>query len=194
MRELALEAFQMQMMKLVSFLPEEIQFYMQQAEYVEYKKKEYLLKKGEVENYLYFIYSGIVRVYFPKEDREICIDFGFPNSLICSFISFENRKPSDISIQTITPVKVIRFTKELVERFNSSSKNSERLTRITVGALYSQKVKKEMMLLSQNAEEHYLYLIKKHPEVTSNIPVKDIASYLGILPESLSRIRKKINN
>jgi CRP-like cAMP-binding protein len=179
--------------RFVQFLPEELAFYEQKVEYLEIPRKGVILNEGEIENYLYFILDGVTRVYFNGHKREVCVDFGFANQFICSFISYKTNKPSALTIQAITPVKLLRIHKSDVEELNATSINSERLGRIAMEILYANKLKREMSLLSLSAEENYLLLIDKHPEVAQNVPVKDLATYLGIHPESLSRIRKKIH-
>jgi CRP/FNR family transcriptional regulator, anaerobic regulatory protein len=181
-------------LKFVNFIPEEFSFYEKNLELVSYKKRDFILKAGETENYLYFILEGITKMFFTRNGKDICIEFGFPNTMHCSFISFETRKPSELSVKALSNVKMFRLHKSQVDEFHNLSKNSERFGRISVGVLLAGKMKREMMLLSHSAEEKYEYLLRKHPEVAKNIPVKDLASYLGIHPESLSRIRTKFKN
>lgn len=187
------DIFKDQALRFVQFLPEELDYYQQKIEYREIPKKGIILNEGEVENYIYFVVEGVVRVFFQGEKREICVDFGFPNQLVCSFISFQTRRASGLTIQAITPVKYLQIHRDDVEAFHEISKNSERMGRLAVEILYANKLKREMSLLSLSAEENYLLMLRKHPEIAQNVPVKDLATYLGIHPESLSRIRKKIH-
>ncbi len=187
------DIFKDQALRFVQFLPEELDYYQQKIEYREIPKKGIILNEGEVENYIYFVVEGVVRVFFQGEKREICVDFGFPNQLVCSFISFQTRRASALTIQAITPVKYLQIHRDDVEAFHAVSKNSERMGRLAVEILYANKLKREMSLLSLSAEENYLLMLRRHPEIAQNVPVKDLATYLGIHPESLSRIRKKIH-
>lgn len=187
------DVFKEQALRFVQFLPEEFEYYQQKVEYKEISKKGIILNEGEVENYIYFILEGVVRVFFQGDKREICVDFGFSNQLVCSFISFQTRRSSALTIQAITPVKYLRIHRDDVEAFHAISKNSERIGRLAVEVLYANKLKREMSLLSLSAEENYLLMLRRHPEIAQNVPVKDLATYLGIHPESLSRIRKKIH-
>jgi CRP/FNR family transcriptional regulator, anaerobic regulatory protein len=189
-----LKQFQDFSLKFVNFIPEEFSFYEKNLELVSYKKKEIILREGEIEDYLCFILEGITKTYFTRNGKNICIEFGFPNTMHCSFISFETRKPSELSVQALSNLKMFRLHKNHVDEFHSFSKNSERFGRISASVLLADKMKREMMLLSHSAEEKYEYLLRKHPEVAKNIPVKDLASYLGIHPESLSRIRTKFKS
>ena len=179
--------------KYIDFLPEEFEFYENTVDVVEVKKKDFLLKAGNVENYMYYVIEGSFRHFLVKDGKEICTDFVFPDTMMSSFISFGSRKPSFINIQALSDAKVMRISKVDVDKFNDFSKNSERFTRQTTEILYTQKALREISLISTTAEERYLRLLEKYPKIEKVIAVKDIATYLGIHPESLSRIRKKVH-
>jgi len=178
--------------RFVDFLPEEWDHYEQHIEAVEYRKKAFLTRSGETENYIYFLTQGVTRQFFVDGEREICLDFGFKNNLVSSYVSFLDRQPSQLNIQAITPIKALRVDYDAVQHLHNRSKNSERFGRLVAEHLYRSKLQREMLLLSLGAEEKYRYLLSKQPEFVQMIPVKDIASYLGIHPETLSRIRKSI--
>jgi CRP/FNR family transcriptional regulator, anaerobic regulatory protein len=167
-------------------------YYEPYIEPVSYERKTFLTQIGEVENYVYWITEGVVRIYFIDNQREICIDFGFENNLVCSYLSFITRQPSDLNIQVIAPVKAYRIQHQYIQNLLNISQKHERFIRTITEQLYIQKANRERHLLSRSAEENYQDLIQKHPNIVQYLPVKDIASYLGIHPESLSRIRKRI--
>ena len=179
--------------KYIDFLPEEVDYYEENIEYIEIKKKEFLLKSGEIEQYSYFIIEGAFRQFIEKDGKEICIEFGFPNNILCAFLSYHSAKPSTISVQALSNGKLLRLSKKNVDEFNEISKNSERFTRKTMEFFYTVKLKREISLLTTTAEERYLKLLEIQPKIIKIIPVKDLATYLGIHPESLSRIRKKVH-
>lgn len=178
--------------KFVDFLPDEWSHYEHHIEWVEFRKKEFLTKCDEVENYIYFIEEGLTRQYFISSEREICLDFGFRHNLISAYVSFLTREPSALCIQALTSVRALRIHYDAVQQLHNISKNSERFGRLVAEQLYRVKLQREMMLLSLSAEEKYRHMLQKQPEFIQMIPVKDIASYLGIHPETLSRIRKNI--
>lgn len=178
---------------LNDFPAKEWEFYEKYAEHVQYHKKGLLTSMGEVENYIYFIKSGAVRSYFIKDKREICVDFGFENDFVSAYTSFLTRLPSDVHVQALSHVQAMRVHYQFVYQMSEISKLHERFGRVIAERLYMNKPRREMQLLSHSAEENYRDLIENHPEVVKYIPVKDIASYLGIHPESLSRIRKNMH-
>jgi CRP/FNR family transcriptional regulator, anaerobic regulatory protein len=179
--------------KYVNFLPEEMKFYEERVELVNVAKKEFLIKIGEVENHLYFVVDGLFRLYLISNGKEICVDFAFKNQMMSSFLSFKFQKPSIINIQALSDSKVLKLHRSYIDEFNEISKNSERFTRETMELLYCQKLQREITFLTTSAEERYRRIADKQPELVKAIAVKDLATYLGIHPESLSRIRKKVH-
>ena len=180
--------------KVASFDESEWDYYRQHVEFVVFEKKDLLTRKGDVEHYVYFILSGIVRHFFVWEEREVCLDFGFEKNLVSSYVSFVSQKPSDISIQALTSVKAFRIHYHHVEAMYAMSKRHEHFGRVIAERLFAHRLQREMILLSMSAEEKYRHLLSERPDLIRKIPVKDIASYLGIHPESLSRIRSKIHS
>lgn len=180
--------------KVASFDESEWDYYRQHVEFVVFDKKDLLTRNGEVEHYVYFILSGIVRHFFVWDEREVCLDFGFEKNLVSSYVSFVSQKPSDISIQALTTVKAFRIHYHHVEAMYAMSKRHEHFGRLIAERLFAHRLQREMILLSMSAEEKYRHLLSERPDLIRKIPVKDIASYLGIHPESLSRIRSKIHS
>lgn len=180
--------------RFVQFLPEEFDFYKDKSDIITVKKKDIILASGEVEKYIYFIIEGTFRIYTQHNNREVSVEFGFPNNIISSYISYYTQEPSTLAIQALTDAKFIRLLKSDIDYFNNISKNCEHFTRKIMETLYICKCKKEILLLTHSAEERYLQLVHKHPLIGNTVPIKDLATYLGIQPESLSRIRRKIHN
>ncbi|MFT4032244.1 MAG: Crp/Fnr family transcriptional regulator [Siphonobacter sp.] len=162
------------------------------VETVHLKGRDILLQIGQVENYLYFINEGLLRFYIKKDEREISLDFVEQKQIFCSFISYVGRMPSEVCIQALVPATVYRIHFDVVEKLLDESKCYERFARLLVGSLYLRKLQKEINLLTRSAEENYASILLETPQVVKDIPVKDMASYLGIHPDSLSRIRRKL--
>ncbi len=162
-----------------------------QIEHLKYNKNECLTKMGEVENYYYFIKSGSIKVSYIKEDKEFILDFWFENEIIFSFSSLIERLPSEIELRAISETVAERIHyKQLNELYKTSHAVSE-IGRKLTEQIYLHKVKKQISLLTTTAEERYESLVKKSGRLILEMSVKDIASYLGIKSESLSRIRRK---
>lgn len=162
------------------------------------KRKSYLegsiiLIPGQTDNYLSFLNSGLIRYYVQTQSKESTFDFVLPNSFYCHYDSFYSRKPTRFISQALSDCEVIRIHNDDLMELYSTCKYAKDLTRIAVEKLLEKKVKRELSLLIDTPEQRYLNLIEKKPDLLQKIPQKYIATYLGIVPETLSRIRKRIS-
>lgn len=179
--------------KLANFSTEEWEYYKQLLEEVTFSKKTFLTMRGEVEKYAYFIIEGAVKYEaYTHDGKSICVDLGFKGSFVSSFASCLSQQVSNISIQAVTAVNAFRLYYPKVLELMEQSKNAERFHRLIAEQLYVRESKRTYSLISKNAEQRYLYLLENQPDALRLIAVKDLASYLGIHPDSLSRIRNHI--
>lgn len=156
-----------------------------------YEKDSPLCSIGEIEKNLYFINSGIVEAaMFNNKEEEKIIEFFFPGQFVASFTSLLSQQPSDVFQTCITEcvLEVIDFSK-FKEACRSSPLSSSYYIKLLEEA-YIQRSRREKDFLTLSAEERYKRLFDTRPEIVQQIPVYRIAKYLGIHPESLSRIRK----
>lgn len=172
--------------------PELWQLFANSFDYAEYPKKSFLIREGEVENYLYFILDGGTSSFFVNDGREKCLDLWFSDHFVSSYISFLTRQPSQVFIQALFPTKTLRIHYDVLQEFYRRSEESNKVGRLFAEGLYIARTQREIRFLSQTAEERYLDLLHRQPELVQQLPVKIIASYLGIHSESLSRIRKQL--
>lgn len=157
-----------------------------------YRKKDLILKKGDVDNYLSFVEGGTARLFFTKEFKELTIRFVFKNQYLTAYDSFTQRTPSRCDIEALTDMVVWQIHYDDLQEIYKNHPIGNLIGRLTVEALYVEKVKRELSFLSETAEERYLLLLKEQPDLFQKIPLKHIASYMGITPQALSRIRKRI--
>jgi len=160
--------------------------FQQEDESVIYKKGELLTAEGEVENNLYFIEEGAVKVFYQSELIENIIRLGYNGSMLNSLSSFFNRKPSELFIEAIreTRVKVLKRNK-VVEIIEGSSGYSQFLETILV-----QQLDREIDLMHDSPQQRLTRVLARSPHLFQHVPLKYIASYLRMSPETLSRIRK----
>jgi CRP-like cAMP-binding protein len=154
---------------------------------------EIILSEGQVENYLSFVGQGIVRYYAINDGKEITFDFAFENSFYCAYDSFYNRKKTAVYVQAITACKLYSITSEDLLLLYSKCETSRKLGQSATEFLLSKKVKREMDLLIKSPQERYESLFTEQTKLIQSIPQKYIASYIGVVPETLSRIRKRIS-
>lgn len=160
---------------------------------IHFSKGDYLLRSGEIEKYLYYMESGMVRIfhYDFQRDKETTVDFIFPNQFFLSYESFRDGTPSLLELQAISDVRAYRIGKQLLNTLMKEETFVSVKLQI-MEELFVQKVRKEIQFLTQSPEQIYKYLLEKESVLVQKLPLKYIASYIGITPQALSRIRKRI--
>lgn len=171
----------------------EQEYFVNKLEVRHYNKKEVILQEGKVCNYTYFINKGCLRYYYIVEGKENTAQFFFENAWYTDFESFLSGKPTKQNIEALEKTELLLLSsKDLKEVYNEIPKFEKLGRQMAENAFLGVRHRNEM-LENYSAEERYLTLIKERPKVVERIPQHYIASYLGIQPESLSRIRKKIS-
>ncbi len=179
--------------KFVDLRESELELFRSKLYQIKFEKKEQLISVGKVEGYLYFIDNGIVRFYIPNEDRDTTFAFGFKNQFVSAYDSFLTRSPAKYQIESLTAIHAWRLSYQDLQDLYDKIENGERLGRLIAELLLLKKLEREVSLLKYNAEQRYFNLYSEQPKLIEHIPLKYIASYIGVQPESLSRIRAKIS-
>jgi CRP-like cAMP-binding protein len=169
------------------------QFFSSKLTRREYPKHQLVLKAGQTENYLSFIETGILRFYIPKEEQDLTFAFAFENSFMSGYDSFLTRAPSTYCIQTLKKTILWQITYKDIQSIYSETGIGNTIGRFASEDLYLKKSRREISLLNDSAEQRYLNLFSEQPLLIEKIPLKYIASYIGITPQALSRIRKRIS-
>lgn len=159
----------------------------------EFKKKDIILKKGEVDNYLSFVEEGAARLFFTKENKDLTIRFVFKYQYLTAYDSFTQRTPSRCNIEALTDMVIWQIHYNDLQEIYKVYSIGNMIGRLTVEHMYVEKLNREFSFLSETAEERYLKLMKEQPGLFQMIPLKHIASYMGITPQALSRIRRRIS-
>lgn len=160
----------------------------------DFKKKHIFLKLGKIENHISFIEKGVVRQYIPKEfkEKEITFGFSFKNQFISAYDSFLTRKPSLYEMETLSETRLYSISYKDLQNVYETTEFGNLIGRLTAERLFLLKSKRMQSLLNESAEERYLKLFKERPELINIIPLKYVSSYIGVTPQALSRIRKRI--
>jgi len=158
-----------------------------------FKKGEYIIQEGEVENYLSAVAAGCVRHFVMKDGNDVSFEFAFENELSNSYASFLSRKPSRIYIEAIEAVSLVSIHYDSLQELYKDSATGERIGRLTTEGYYIWREQRELMLLTLTPEELYVDLLSQYPEYINRIPQKYLATYLQVKPESLSRIKRRIH-
>jgi hypothetical protein B2_04645 len=160
---------------------------------IEIRKKDYLIRDEDKEQYLYFIESGILRYWILDAHlREITFYFSFAGEFANSYYSFCKDMKSEFNIQALTDCVLWRINRNMIFDMFKTSLEINILARVVMENIFTKKIQREIELLKYTIEERYRILITRDKNMLRDIPLKYLASYLGSTPQSLSRIRKKI--
>lgn len=155
-------------------------------------KNGYLLRQGETCKDLVFVQSGCLRLYYLNDDVEVSVWFAFPHSSAIEIYSFISEHPSNYFLQAIEDSEVLFLSKtELNKLYEQQPKMQEMMRNFWEDVILNL-IKRFTALQTDSAEKRYLDLLKK-PDYLEAIPQKYLASFIGVTPTSLSRIRKKIS-
>lgn len=157
-----------------------------------YAKKEFILKEGEICDKIFFINSGCTRDFFNIDGEEKTVQFFFGDSWFTDYGSFLTEQPTIENLQALEPCEVVCFKKSDLYQLYATNPVFEKVGRVMAENAFMRLMNLTTMRTNQEPEERYLNLIKQRPEVVERIPQHYIASYLGLQPQSLSRIRKRI--
>ena len=158
-----------------------------------FPKNSLVLKQGSTEEYLSFIEKGVLRFNILTDNKDFTFAFGFQGSFVSAYDSFLTQSPTDYEVNTITETILWRVKYIDLQEIYNTTLMGDRIGRLASEELFKIKMKRLLSLMTESAEERYLNLIKNDPILLQQIPLKYLASYIGITPEALSRIRKRIS-
>lgn len=159
------------------------------------KKNEYFVKESEFAQQLGFLKKGVVRAYFLSQDgKEYTKQFFVDSSIIGAYASLLTKKPNRIAQQALTDCEILVADFTDIERLYDEYHDLERLGRKIAEFYFLEKEQKEIEMALLDADKRYLILRERFPTIESFVPQYYIASYLGISPTQLSRIRKKLSS
>jgi len=138
---------------------------------------------------IYFIQKGLARVYYFKGETDVTESFSFENQIVARAESLFSGKPSRKGIQMLEDSDIVAINAAQLFRLYDTFPEIERLFRKIFEAAYVETVQRIESLQFHTAEERYRDLLAASPNILQRVPLKYIASYLGITPVSLSRIR-----
>jgi len=153
--------------------------------------KKTLLCEGDISNNIYFIKKGCLRLWFNNDGKDITFQFFFENNAVSSIESFLEEKPSQFNLESIEPSKLVVLSRAGFEILgNHYPELKEGFFKLILNRMNNY-ANLFLSRIKDNPRKRYDELVKTHPEIIRRIPQHYIASYLGITPISLSRIRNK---
>ena len=166
----------------------------QYFEYFELPKNTLYEKQGEIPQYQNYILSGFMRKFHTDVDgNEITVEINSEPRFIASYMSLMERKPATETLQTITDCKILRIKRDDMDIVFEKGISVKQYTIQLFQNIIEEKNRKAFELATLSAEERYVKLLREAPQIVQIVPIQYIASLLGMKPESLSRIRKKLN-
>ena len=157
-----------------------------------YKKGKHLLKTGEVCKHLYFLNKGVIRGYIKDAGRDITTWITSENELVTSISSFDLQKPAIENIQALEDCELISMTYKNLQKLYDRFPEFNIVGRKVYQSYYRDAENRALIARLTNAEKKYRYFLTVHCHLANRVPLKYIASYLGINLETLSRVRKKM--
>lgn len=158
------------------------------------RKRQFLVQTGDVCRYLAFVSKGCMRSYTVDEKgEEHIVQFALEEWWITDLKSFSGNLPATYNIDAVEDSELLLIDKSSQEKLFATVSSLEHYFRILLENNSSAALKRIADLISVPAEERYLKFIETYPNIVQRVPQNQIASYLGITPQSLSRIRKELS-
>ncbi len=158
------------------------------------RKKQYLLQEGDVCKVTAFVEKGSLRAYSVDENgAEHIIQFAIEGWIISDLFSFLTGEPATYNIDALEDSELVIISKNAHEELLKTIPKYETYNRIQITGAYLAMQKRLNAVHSQSLEERYLDFTKLYPHIVQRVPQHMIASYMGLQPETLSRIRRKIS-
>jgi len=157
------------------------------------RKRQYLLQAGDVCRFENFVSKGLLRAYtIDNKGAEHILMLAPEDWWISDLFSFLSDSPSAMHIDALEDSEIISIEKPDLEKLYIEIPKLERLMRILFQKAFVAQQQRILASISQSAEERYTSFIKRYPSLEQRIPQTQIASYLGVTPETLSRVRKQL--
>jgi len=154
-------------------------------------KGTFFLRAGEVNKHVGFLQKGLVRYFVYKNDEESTFEFTKEGEFIADYQSFNNNTVSIQNIQAIEDCEMLIINYPSVQAIFNTTKNGNLIGRHIIEHRFDVMVNQLLAVYMQNHEERYNRFIEQYSDLTQRIPQSLIASYVGVQPQSLSRIRRR---
>jgi CRP-like cAMP-binding protein len=157
-----------------------------------YRKRQYVLQEGDICNQFNFIVRGCLRMYKVDDNGDIhIIQFAAENWWLSNIGSFHDRKPSELNIDALEDTMVLQINHENLLSLYTKAPKFDRIFRVLIEKSFVSLQQRLLQTISSTAEERYLTFQQSYSELSTRLPQTQIASFLGITPEFLSRLRNK---
>ena len=168
-------------------------YFLEKGKSIEYKKKDFFVRQNEPCKYVGFVQSGIFKyTRIGNAGNEPIVGYSFTEDFVCDYPSLIKHSGSLTNIQAVTDCSVfVLSTKELTDYWETSIDN-QRFGRLVAEELFITMYGRLLGFYCETVEQRYIALLERCPNLTQYITLKEIASFLGVTPETVSHIRKKL--
>jgi len=179
--------------RFIKLTPEEARYFVSILKHKKIRKRQYLVQEGDIARFEYFVNEGCLRT-FHTDDKgmEHNVQFSIEDWWTGDMYSFLTQTPGKYNIVAIEDSDLFSIDSEALELLYTKVPKFERFFRHLLQNAFVALQERILSGMSESAEERYLNFRKKYSEMDKRIPQNQIASFLGITPESLSRIRKQL--
>lgn len=178
---------------IVNFTATEMDIIMSHFEPMQLPTGEFFVDEGLICQRIGFLTKGYVRCYYQINDTEVTTMVLGKHNIVTSHTSFTLQRPSIVYIEVISDCEMLTLSYESMQELYAKIPNWERLGRLITEQVYGYMESRVVDHLCLSAEERYLKMEQEESKLLKDVPLRYIASMLGITPETLSRIRKKLS-
>jgi CRP-like cAMP-binding protein len=179
-------------LKITNLTADEINVLTESMEIKHFPKGSFLIKESQFNNNTYFIIEGCVRQFKLIDGNEISTNFFTEDQWIISLENFEVKTPSQYYLICVEDTTVVIGNEKKAQQLFKQFPKFETISRQIIETAFFEQQKQMTSYITDKSEQRYLNLMKSRPTIFQRVPQYDIATYIGVKPESLSRIRKKI--
>ena len=173
---------------------DEEQFFKSIFKEMHIKKGDFFLEAGEINNKLGFVIKGLVRYFVYKNEDDSTIEFTSEGEFIAEYQSFLDNSEAIQYIQAIEDTTLLVTDNDSIQQLYNKTKHGNLIGRLVIEYRYNHLMRQLLSIYMHDPEQRYRNFIKVYPNLIQRVPQYYIASYVGVKPQSLSRIRKRIAN
>lgn len=167
--------------------------FLENGKSIEFKKKDYFVRQNEPCKYVGFVQSGVFRyTRIDDEGDEPIVGYSFTDDFVCDYPSLIKHSGSLTNIQAVTDCSVYMLSMKELNDYWETNMDTQRFGRLVAEEIFIAQYKRLLDLYCDNAEQRYISLLKRCPNLPQYITLKEIASFIGVTPETVSNIRRKL--
>jgi len=178
--------------RITGLTPDESKTLSESMVLIDLKKGSYLIKEGQIKNDSFLVIQGLVRQYKSIDGNEITTAFFTEEQWIISFENLDGKTASKYNLICVEDTILLKGNEQKAQILFKKIPRFERVSRQIMETVFREQQDQMMSHITSKPEKRYLELLASRPDILQRVPQYDIATYIGVKPESLSRIRKKI--